>query len=97
MHQQFPQTKFAKVVFLHVSVILPTGVVSQHSLQVVSQHALQQGGFSRGGGKLRGLARGVSRPTPGGVSRPTTGGVSRPIPRVVSRPILGGGKLQSHT
>ena len=34
------QTKFAKVMFLHVSVC-PQGVVSQHALQVVSQHALQ--------------------------------------------------------
>ena len=36
----------AKVMFLHVSVILFTGggVVSQNALQVVSQHALQQGG-----------------------------------------------------
>ena len=67
--------------FLHVSVILFTGggLVSQHALQVVSKHALQQ--VSREGypsmpcrfpgphpgGKLRGLARGVSRPTPGGL------------------------------
>ena len=66
--------------FLHISVILFTGrcVVSQHALQVVSQHALQQ--VSRGSypsmpcrfpsphprGKLRSLARGISRPTPKG-------------------------------
>ena len=63
-------------------------MVSQHALQVVSQHALQQvsgGGWypsipcrfpgPHPGGKLRGLARGVFRPTPGGVSRPTAGGV----------------------
>ena len=39
-----PQMKFAKVMFLHMSVILSTleGVVSQHVLQVASQHALQQ-------------------------------------------------------
>ena len=87
--------------FLHVSVILSTGVggvVSQHALQVVSQHALQ---VSRGGlqahtqgGKLRGLAR-ASRPTPsgevegsghGGLQAHTQGG-SRPTPRgMVSRP-----------
>ena len=37
--------------FLHVSVILFTGgVLSQHALQVVSQHALQQGGLLLGGG-----------------------------------------------
>ena len=39
-----------KVMFLHVSVILFTGgVLSQHALQVVSQHALQQGGLLLGG------------------------------------------------
>ena len=40
------RNEVAKVMFLHVSVILFTGglVVSQHTLQVVSQHALQQGG-----------------------------------------------------
>ena len=38
-----PQTKFGKVMFLQVSVILSmegVGGVSQHALQVVSQHAL---------------------------------------------------------
>ena len=41
-----PQTKFAKVMFLQVSVCPrgSGGVVSQHTLQVVSQHALQGGG-----------------------------------------------------
>ena len=69
-----PQTKFAKVMFLHVSVILSKaggceGVVSQHALQVVSQHALQQvsGGVSQ-------HALQVFRPTPGGLSRPTPRG-----------------------
>ena len=82
-------------------------VVSQHALQFVSQHALQQvsrvGGWypsitcrfpgPHPGGKLRGLARGVSRPTPRGspsphlgVSRPTPGVVSRPTPREVCIP-----------
>ena len=41
------RNEVAKVMFLHVSVILFTGrlvcVLSQHALQVVSQHALQQG------------------------------------------------------
>ena len=69
---------------------------------VVFQHALQ---FSRGGspgphpgGRLRGLAGGVSRPTTRGVSRPTprgelgslARGVSRPTPRGVSRPTTRG-------
>ena len=50
-------------------------MVSQHVLQVVSQHALQ---VSRGGspglhlvGKLRGLARGSPDPHPGGFPRTT--------------------------
>ena len=58
-------------------------------------------------GSLRGLARGVARPTlwgspgphlgvspgphPGGVSRPTPGGVSRPTPGGVSRLTWGWG------
>ena len=61
-----PQTKFAKVMFLHVSL--------SHSVHGgVSQHALQVWGVSRptAGGE-------VSRPTPGGVSRPTPGGVCIP-------------------
>ena len=43
------RNEVAKVMFLHVSVILLTGgggVLSQHALQEVSQHALQQ--VSRG-------------------------------------------------
>ena len=67
--------------FLHVcDSVHRVGVVSQHTLQVVSQHALQQVSWGwypsmpsrppgpHPGGKLRGLARGVSRPTPGGGS-----------------------------
>ena len=39
------RNEVAKVMFLHVSVILSTGgMLSQHALQVVSQHALQGGG-----------------------------------------------------
>ena len=123
LYQNFyrPQTKFAKVMFLHVSVILSRGrVVSQHTLQVVSQHALQVSrpiprrklrGLAWGGGlqahtqgKLRGLARVVSRPTlSGGSPGPHLGespgpllGVSRPTPRGVSRPTPRG-SLQTHT
>ena len=45
-----PQTKFAKVMFLQVSVC-PQGVLSQHALQVVSQQALWRGdACSREGG-----------------------------------------------
>ena len=62
--------------FLHVSVILFTkGVVSQHALQVISQHALQQISRPTPRGKLRGLAWGVYRPTPGGCLQAHTQGV----------------------
>ena len=73
------QRNWGKVIFSQVSVILFTGeggVVSQHVLQVVSQHAFQQ--VFRGwylsmpcrfpgphpGGSLGGSGQGVSRPTP---------------------------------
>ena len=74
-----PQTKFAKVMFLRVSVShsIQGGVVSQHAMQVVSQHALQV--FSGGGipacladlqatprGKLRGLVWGSPCHSQGG-------------------------------
>ena len=56
----------AKVMFLHLSVILFTGgVLSQHALQVVSQHALQQRGLLLGGGGACSWGEGV--PAPGGV------------------------------
>ena len=66
-----PQTKFVKVMFLHVSFILSTGggvVVSQHALQVYrpTPRGEVEGsglGVSTGphpGGKLRGLAWAVS-------------------------------------
>ena len=62
-----PQTKFAKVMFLQVSVSHSVhrrgGVVSQHTLQVVSQQALQQ---VSGGGVVSQHALQVSRPTPMG-------------------------------
>ena len=108
-HFYGPQTKFAKVMFLHVSVCPREGVVvvSQHALQVVSQHALQD---SSGGASEHALQ--VSRPTPRGeveesglvgVFRPTPRGspdphlgVSIPTPRGVSRPNPWGGVSQ-HT
>ena len=37
---------------------------------------------------MRGLAGGISRPTPRGVPRPTPGGISRPTPRGVSQHAL---------
>ena len=55
------RNEIAKVMFLHVSVILFTGggVLSQHALQVVSQHALEQGVPALGGLLLKGcLLRG---------------------------------------
>ena len=73
-------------------------VVSQHALQFVPQHALQQ--VSRVGmvsqhtlqvsrptsrGEVEGLARGVSRPTSRGSPSPHLG-VSRPTPREVCIP-----------
>ena len=67
-----PQTKFAKVMFLHVSVshsVHGGGVVSQHALQVtggVYPSMLYRFPGPHPRGKLRGLAGGVSRPTPGG-------------------------------
>ena len=60
-----PQRSWGKVMFLHASVILFTGggwLVSQHALQVVSQHALQQ----VAGGMVSQHALQVSRPTPKG-------------------------------
>ena len=81
--------------FLHVSVILSRGGVSQHALQVVSQHALQQ--VSRGCVSQHALQ--VSRPTPkrelegsglvGSLQAHTQGGVQGSG--------LGGGGLQAHT
>ena len=70
-----PQTKFAKVMFLHVSVIQSIEGYPSMPCKVVSQHALQ-------------VSRGVSMPTPeGGVSRPTPRGrVSRPTPGGVCVP-----------
>ena len=92
-----PQTKFAKVMFLHRSVILSTGwgVLSQHALQVVSQHALQ---VSRGGLSQHALQ--VSRPTPEGSLRGLAGGGGFQVHTWGgSRPTLGGrgGGLQAHT
>ena len=63
------RNEVAKVMFLHVSVshsVHRKGrLLSQHALQVVSQHALQQGGLLLGG-----------VPTPGGCSpgRSASGG-----------------------
>ena len=82
------QTKFAKVMFLHLSVrhSVHGGGVSQHALQVsvyrgvVSQHALQ---VSRPtpGGKIEGSGLGgLQAHSPGGVSRPTPGG--SPVPHL---------------
>ena len=79
------QTKFAKVMFLRVSVILFTGGgVSQHALQVSRGWYPSMPCRSPGPhpmGKLRGLAWGVSRPTPRGKFRGLAWGVSRPTPR----------------
>ena len=94
-----PQTKFAKVMFSHLS----------------ASHSVHGGGSPgpHPGGMLRGLAGGVSRPTPRGdvegsgwgVSRPTPrgevggsgqGGSPGPHPWGVPRPTLGGGSPGPH-
>ena len=67
-----PQTKFAKVMFLHVSVshsVPKGGTVSQHALQVSRLTP---------GGKLSGLAWGGLRPTPRGQLRVWLGGSPGP-------------------
>ena len=68
------RNEVAKVMFLHVSVILFTGwgVLSQHALQVVSQHAegcaCSRGVPARGvpalGGRVPALGGGVETPAP---------------------------------
>ena len=90
-----PQTKFAKVMFLHVSVILSIGgVLSQHALQVVSQPCSKSpGGYPsmpcrfpgpHPGGKLRGI-------WPGGSPGPKPRGKLREIwPGGSPGPDLGG-------
>ena len=87
-HYYRPQTKFAKVRFLHVSV--------SHSVHTGGWYPSMPCSRSRGGvypsmpcrfpgphprGSLRGLSHtrgGSPCPHPGGVSRPTPGGFSRP-------------------
>ena len=54
-----PQRSWGKVIFSQVSVILFMGGLSQHALQLVSQHALQQ----VPGGVISQHALQVSRPT----------------------------------
>ena len=70
-----PQTKFAKVMFLHVSVILFTGMglVSQHVLQVSRP-------TPRGKVEGSGLG-GLQAHTKGEIEGSGLGGVSRPTPR----------------
>ena len=81
-HYYRPQTKFAKVMFLHVSVILSRGWYPSMPCSSPGPHPA--GGEVEGsgwgspgphpGGRLRGLARGVSRPTPRGSPGPHPGG-----------------------
>ena len=63
-----PQTKFARVMFLHLSVILFTGGGDVER----SGQRESQGPYP--GGRLGVWPGGVSRPTPKGVSRPRPGG-----------------------
>ena len=84
--------KFAKVMFLHVSVCPQGGGIPACIAGGIPACLAGIQGVSRPKPreKLRGLARGISRPTPRGVSRPTPRGVSRPTLEGVSRPTLEG-------
>ena len=90
-----PQTKFAKVMFLHLSFILSTGegVVSQHAVQQVSGGWYPSMPCRFPGphpGEVEGLARGGVSPDPHprGKLRGLAWGrvVSRPTPRGMSAP-----------
>ena len=103
------QTKFAKVMFLHVSVCPQGGGVSQHALQV----SVYRGGIPACIAGLpahtqekvegSGLGGGVSRPTPGGKLKGLAGGSPVPHPGEVEGSGLRGsqgphlGGLQAHT
>ena len=79
----------AKVMYLHLSVIMFTWGWGGITACLAGLQARTKEG------RLRGLAWGVSRPTPRGVSPgPHPGGVSRPTLRGVSRPTRGGGVSQ---
>ena len=100
MNYYRPQTKFAKVMFLHVSVILFTGgggvgIPACLAGGITACLAGLQGGSpgQHPEGKLRGLARGVSRSTPRGreVSRDTPGEEGLQVHT------QGEGGLQGHT
>ena len=82
------QRSWVKVMFLHVSVILFTGVVSQYALQVVSQHALQQVSGVVSQHALQVVSQHALQVSRGEVSRPTPRGE-----------VEGSGKggLQAHT
>ena len=96
-HIYRPQRSWGKVMFLHVSVILFT----RGWYPSMPCRSPSGGGYPsmpcrfpglHPGGSLRGLARGVSRPTPRGKLRGLVcGGVSRPTPGGLQ------GGLQVHT
>ena len=68
---------------------------SMHCRWYLSMPCMSPGPHPRG--KLRGLAWGVSRPTPRGeVEVSSLGGVSKPTPGGVSRPTPGGGSPGPH-
>ena len=82
-----PQTKFAKVMFLHVSVILFTGGdgitaciagLQAHTQGEVGESGLEGAPGPHPGGKLRGLAWGGLQAHTWRVSRPTRGGSPDP-------------------
>ena len=85
----------AKVIFLHLFVILFTGgVLSQHALQVVSQYALQQ--VSRGVGIPACLAGFQAHTQGGSLGGSVQGACPGPHPRGKFRGICLGG-VQAHT
>ena len=102
IHIYRPQKKFAKVMFLHVSVILSRGgypsmhcrflstgdggVVSQRAFQVSRSLAWGQSPGPPWGGSSE-VWGGVSKPTPMGKLRSITWGVSRPSRQLLLRPV----------
>ena len=102
-----PQTKFAKIMFLHVSVSHSVHMgggwypACFAGLQAHIQEEVEGSGLgglqAHNQGEMRGLAWGVSRPTPMGEVEGLAWGVSRSTPRgEVEGSCLGGG-LQAHT
>ena len=80
-----PKTKFAKVVFLHVSVCPQWGGGIPARLAGLQAH-------TRGGERLRGLARGSPGPHPGRRLRGLAGGGRSPCPHPGGGEVEGSGQ-----